>query len=111
MTHINKDEFRKLWPVSKKDEYCDCGCPECKSGTHCGGDNPQPSHTTCQVAPVQIGLLHNDMPRFMDKLYGVLREPQETDEHHAVDDGFCSCGALCETGTRFREHLREVQKK
>jgi hypothetical protein len=28
--------------------------------------------------------------------------------HHPEDDGFCSCGAFCETGTRFRQHLQDV---
>lgn len=29
--------------------------------------------------------------------------------HYVVDGGYCSCGVLCETGTRFRQHLEEVK--
>lgn len=29
-------------------------------------------------------------------------------EHQPVDDGYCSCGVLCETGTKFRLHLAEI---
>lgn len=25
------------------------------------------------------------------------------------DDGYCSCGVLCETGTRFRQHLASIE--
>lgn len=57
---------------------------------------------------IRIGPLNNTMPQFIKKLYAALEEPQETDAHHAVDDGYCSCGVLCETGTRFRLHLKEV---
>jgi hypothetical protein len=28
--------------------------------------------------------------------------------HYPEDDGFCFCGAFCETGTRFRQHLQDV---
>lgn len=31
-------------------------------------------------------------------------------EHYAADDGYCSCGVLCETGTGFREHLRQLSR-
>jgi hypothetical protein len=34
--------------------------------------------------------------------------PDELPGHYAVDDGFCSCGVLCETGTGLRRHLAEV---
>lgn len=30
--------------------------------------------------------------------------------HHPEDDGTCSCGVLCETGTRWREHLQHVRE-
>lgn len=27
--------------------------------------------------------------------------------HYPVDDGFCSCGVFCETGTRYRQHVQD----
>ena len=35
----------------------------------------------------------------------------EMQVHYPVDYGYCSCGVLCETGTRFQKHLREVQSE
>lgn len=43
-------------------------------------------------------------------IYKAKARPDEVICHYPVDDGYCSCGMLCETGTRFREHLAAIQK-
>jgi len=30
--------------------------------------------------------------------------------HYPIDNGFCSCGVLCETGTKYREHIKQVRE-
>ena len=46
----------------------------------------------------------NCNPDSMDHQISAL----QLDAHHAEDDGYCSCGVLCETGTRFLQHLKAV---
>ena len=36
--------------------------------------------------------------------------PAPQTNHYPIDAGYCSCGVLCETGTRFRQHLKEVSE-
>ena len=31
--------------------------------------------------------------------------------HYPVDDGYCACGFLCETGTRFDRHIKAVLER
>jgi len=40
-----------------------------------------------------------------------IEEIESLSGHEPVDDGYCSCGALCETGTGFARHLQRVMER
>lgn len=66
----------------------------------------------------ELGLLMQNEARHLFPEASAAREPEpsmdkaQTDGgipgHRPTDDGYCSCGVLCETGTQFRKHIESA---
>lgn len=56
--------------------------------------------------PVDLSNLHMETCPTCDMPTG---ECNSLPNHYPVDDGFCSCGVFCETGTQFKRHLTELR--